>query len=1267
MLSFRLFVCSLFICSISFAQQPRLVIPVGHTDKILDCNFSPNGKLVVTASRDETACIWNAETGQLLHQLKGHKGFVKSAAFSASGNLVLTSSDDLTVRLWDAVTGDSLFLFNTNNRLKSNCFALFSPGGDSIVMSSNDSLLQICDVKTGSVLQVLHGNRLNIEGASFSADGTKIISRSKITARIWDVATGKILEPAIKLNAIEGFQSVRFSSDSNKILSWLNSDKLLIWDATTGNRLPTFADQLPAVKFGPFSPDGKQIVARLKNNTVQLMNIETGAVDVTFDNKKYYGNLTFSPNGKQVAARSNMGKLIIWDALNGKLNPNDSILSSTSGLICFSPDGNSLLTTDEKEITITDLKNNHEPISLKGHAGAIDVALFSADGKTFFAYSKQRGIEEWETATGKPLQKHLNNIDYTTGRELVFLPDGKRALRYKNGPASIINTERGDSLLSFQGNTDSISKFFISGDGSLAVSCSDDGKASLWDLATGNLLNSFDLPFNSIGKGVFSPDNKLFITTEQGGTKQALVWNFSTKEFSDTLGGDVHLIRSVVFSNTGYKVAIGYNNGMISVWDAEKGERLWEKQFNRFNNYEFLVFTPDDQWIIAASQGRGVLQLINANTGAKEWELNSIRPWFVGPSSFSPDGKQFFTFSFNNTFCKRDVLNGKVIDSIELGTYSLTDFNFESNLLLLRNNSEIKLMRLDGNKHLYSLYAIDSTDYLITDSKGHYDGTRNARKLLYLVCGQEVIGLDQVKDDLWVPNLATRIMNGETIQQKSLAELNICNNVPLIMLKESATEYQFIITPQRGGLGDIIVSINGMETQTLQKEDLTQEVNSYIYTVSADFVNSIEGDQKEVKVRALTADNKISSADVIFRKGSATTTTTVVPDIYAVFIGVSDYKGDKLDLKYAAKDARDLGHAFEAAAKKFLNKDPGAEHVFIYRLNTDTPHTGFPDRATIHQTLIEIGTKSKPNDILLIFFAGHGVMLGEKEEFYFLTAEASDSINTNAIEQSGISMDTLKKWVHPSLIKAQNRVLIFDACNSGQAITNFLTVGSDVESKQIKTIEELNTSSKFFILSASASNQSAYEYGMYSQGMLTYSLLNTIKLNQAIFNKRNFLDVSKWFTASNELLTELVKQNKVRQDPQMVSSNTFNVGVVDEEVRNQIQLPEGKPLFGRSEFRNTELRIDNLKLRDVVYDAFNAVITSAATTSILFNETYEGVGVTSLSCDYTVSNGKVTVSVLLIKDGKTKIAEFTAEGVDTDLKKLGADIVEKATEMILRK
>jgi WD40 repeat protein len=1266
MRSFWFFVCFILICITGYAQHPRLVIPVGHTEAITDCSFSPNGKLVVTSSFDETACIWNAETGQLLHQLKGHKGKVRSAAFSANGNLVLTSSDDLTVRIWDAISGDSLFLFNTNNRLKSNCFAFFSTSGDSIVMSQSDSLLQVCDVKTGSVLQVLHGNRLHIEGASFSPDGTKIIGRSKVTARIWDVATGKMLAPAIKINATEGFQWIRFSADGSKVLSCLNVEDLLIWDAQTGKSLPSFADRIAADKFGPFTPDGKQVVATLKNNSTQLINVDNGSVAVTLEKTPYTGKLTFSPDGKWLAAASANGKAIVWNALSGKILTSDSIFSSYYGKMCFSPNGSSLLTTDEREIVIHDLKDGHEPILFKGHAGAVDDVLFSEDGKTIYAYSVQRGIEEWETATAKPIKTLLKNIHYKYGRELVYLPDGKRAISYKNGPACIIDVQNGTTLLSFNANTDSINKLFISRDGNLAVSCSDDGKASIWDLATGNLLNIFDLPFSNLETGVFSPDNKFLITVEQGGTKQALVWNLSTKEISDTLGGDVHLIKSVVFSNTGNKVAIGNNNGLISVWDAEKGERLWEKQFNRFNNYEFLVFSPDDQWILAASKGQGVLQLINAGTGAKEWEMNSIRPWFMEPSAFSNDGKQFFTFSFNNTFCKRDLLSGKVLDSLELGTYSLSDYNYASNKLVARNNSEIKLFSLDSNKHLYSLYAIDGADYLVIDSKGRYDGTRDARKLLYLVCNQEVIGLDQLKDQLWVPNLATRIMNGELINDKSLDDLNICNNVPVIMLKESATEYQFVITPQRGGLGDIIVSINGMETQTLQKEDLTQDGSNYVYTVSADFVNSIEGDQKEVKVRALTADNKISSSDVVLKKGSATV-TNVIPDLYAVFIGVSNYKGDKLDLQYAAKDARDLGHAFEAAAKKFLNTEPDTEHVFMYRLNTDTPHTGFPDKATIHQTLIEIGTKSKPNDILVIFFAGHGVMIGEKQQFYFLTADASDSSNASAIEETGISMDTLTEWVRPSRIKAQNRVLIFDACNSGQAITNFLTVGSDVESKQIKTIEELNERSKFFILSASASNQSAYEYGMYSQGLLTYSLLNTIKLNQAIFNKRNYLDVSKWFTASNELLTELVKQNKVRQDPQLVSSNTFNVGVVDEDVRNQIQLPEGKPMFGRSEFRNTELRLDNLKLRDAVYDAFNAVITSNATTNILFNETYEGVGVTSLSCDYTVSNGKVTVSVLLIKDGKTRVGEFTGEGIDADLKKLGADIVAKATEFLLKK
>jgi WD40 repeat protein len=48
--------------------------------------FSPDGQRVVTASRDKTARVWNAATGQVIAKLEGHSGPVLSAVFSPDRN-----------------------------------------------------------------------------------------------------------------------------------------------------------------------------------------------------------------------------------------------------------------------------------------------------------------------------------------------------------------------------------------------------------------------------------------------------------------------------------------------------------------------------------------------------------------------------------------------------------------------------------------------------------------------------------------------------------------------------------------------------------------------------------------------------------------------------------------------------------------------------------------------------------------------------------------------------------------------------------------------------------------------------------------------------------------------------------------------------------------------------------------------------------------------------------------------------------------------------
>ena len=64
--------------------------------------FSPNGERLASGSEDKTVRIWDAATGKLQRELKGHSHFVTSVSFSRDGSRVASGSWDKTVRIWDA-------------------------------------------------------------------------------------------------------------------------------------------------------------------------------------------------------------------------------------------------------------------------------------------------------------------------------------------------------------------------------------------------------------------------------------------------------------------------------------------------------------------------------------------------------------------------------------------------------------------------------------------------------------------------------------------------------------------------------------------------------------------------------------------------------------------------------------------------------------------------------------------------------------------------------------------------------------------------------------------------------------------------------------------------------------------------------------------------------------------------------------------------------------------------------------------------------------
>ena len=119
--------------------------------------FSPDGKLVVTASDDNTARLWEVASGQVLQELPGHQDGVRHAAFSPDGKLVVTASDDNTARLWEVATGQVLRELPGHQGAVRH--AAFSPDGKLVVTASDDNTARLWEVATGQVLRELPGHQ----------------------------------------------------------------------------------------------------------------------------------------------------------------------------------------------------------------------------------------------------------------------------------------------------------------------------------------------------------------------------------------------------------------------------------------------------------------------------------------------------------------------------------------------------------------------------------------------------------------------------------------------------------------------------------------------------------------------------------------------------------------------------------------------------------------------------------------------------------------------------------------------------------------------------------------------------------------------------------------------------------------------------------------------------------------------------------------------------------------------------------------------------
>jgi WD40 repeat protein len=158
----------------------------GHRDVVNCVAFSPDGKSLATGGRDTMARIWDAATGKEVQTLKGHTEWVQDVTFSPDGTSLATGSYDRTIKVWDLAAGKDVTTLRGHGNVVNS--VAFHPDGLRLLSGSSDRTVRIWDSKTGKELLTWRGHTAAVESVAWSPKGELALSGGyDEVVRVWRV------------------------------------------------------------------------------------------------------------------------------------------------------------------------------------------------------------------------------------------------------------------------------------------------------------------------------------------------------------------------------------------------------------------------------------------------------------------------------------------------------------------------------------------------------------------------------------------------------------------------------------------------------------------------------------------------------------------------------------------------------------------------------------------------------------------------------------------------------------------------------------------------------------------------------------------------------------------------------------------------------------------------------------------------------------------------------------------------------------------------
>lgn len=517
---------------------------VGLTPEVTAVAFSQESKYVLTGSDSGIVQQWEADTGREVRLFTcSPPGIVR--AFSSDGLYVIATSDN-TAWLWEVESGKLVQKFTEDT---SPIYAAALSADDKYVLTgSQNSIARLWKVETGKAIQVFEGHAAAVWSVAFSADGQRVITMSRDnTERVWEVRTGKEAQRLERRSDLP--RAIKLSPDGRTKVNIRGTTAWLV-DAETGKEVQRFQGHSSRVLSSAFSADGKYIVTGNDDETARLWEVETGKEVRRFvGHTSTVASAVFSSDGKYVVTGSGDKTARLWETETGKETQRFIVPTSSQGQMDAR---NDIMKAWDSILSAWANK-------LQDTSGVQGVAI-SIDGKyVVTSCGKDGATRLWETATGKEVQELFRKKGYSAAfssdgkylatdggdvclwdmesRRMVrrfehvslgtaFSPDNRYLLGSLLDKASLLEIGTGRQVQTFIGHSGYITSVAYSPDGKYVLTGSWDATARLWEVETGKEIRRFEGHLQVIRSVAFSPDGKYVLTSSEDSTNR--LWDVST-------------------------------------------------------------------------------------------------------------------------------------------------------------------------------------------------------------------------------------------------------------------------------------------------------------------------------------------------------------------------------------------------------------------------------------------------------------------------------------------------------------------------------------------------------------------------------------------------------------------------------------------------------------------------------------------------------------------------------------------------------------------